>query len=419
MSVKKQSVQNYYLYDTEVENLFISEYMPSAPENAVKLYLLALMHAQQGLPLSDEQAAKRLGISLASVADAWEYWRGKGLVRLTVKDPKRPAEHEAELLNIREMMYGRRPEPSMSTIESAPFALDDEAFAKLLHSIESVTGRLLEAKEPEEVASWITDYGMEPEVILFGYKYSNQKGKSNRFRYVGAILKDWRAKGLVSVDQIEDTLAASDRHYEFYRAVMKELGFHRNATEGEKRIMDNWFDKMGLSLDEVKDACRKTTGISNPNLNYVNSILTARYNEKNASGEEKLTEENIFAKVSAIYEKTRKENAEKTERIRSEIFTKIPRIRSIVEEIKSGGIAVSRAMLRGGAGSAAVAREKERIEALNKEKAGLLASAGYPANALDAIYSCIRCKDTGILEDGSRCPCFKEKAESLIGNNVR
>ena len=244
MGVKKQSVQNYYLYDTEVENLFISEYMPSAPENAVKLYLLALMHAQQGLPLDDAQAARKLGIGQAAVADAWDYWREKGLVRLTVKDPKRPAERETELLNIREMMYGRRAEPSVQPKDSAPFALDDEAFARLLSDIESVTGRLLEAREPEEVASWISNYGMDPEVILLGYKYSNQKGKSNRCRYVGAILKDWRAKGLVSADQVEDSLAASDRHYEFYRAVMKELGFHRSATEPEKRIMDSWFDKL-------------------------------------------------------------------------------------------------------------------------------------------------------------------------------
>ena len=419
MSVKKQNVQNYYLYDTEVENLFISEYMPSAPENAVKLYLLALMHAQQGLALDDAQAAKKLGISIAAVADAWDYWREKGLVRLLVRDPKRPAERDAELLNIREMMYGRRAEPAVQTKDAAPFALDDEAFSKLLHDIESTTGRLLESREPEEVASWITDYGMDPDVILLGYKYSNQKGKSNRCRYVGAILKDWRAKGLVTVDQVEDSLAASDRHYEFYRAVMKELGFHRNATEAEKRIMDNWFDKMGLSLDDVKDACSKTTGISNPNLNYVNSILTAKANEKAAPAEDNLTEENIFAKVSAMYERDRKENAEKTERIRSEVFTKNPQIRSIVEEIRSGGIAVSRAMLRGGAGSAAVAREKERIEALNKEKIRLLAAEGYPTSALDTIYSCARCRDTGILEDGSRCPCFKEKAESILRNNGR
>ena len=419
MSVKKQSVQNYYLYDTEVENLFISEYMPSAPENAVKLYLLALMYAQQGLPFDDAQAAKKLGISIAAVADAWDYWREKGLVRLTVKDPKRPAEREAELLNIREMMYGRRAEPSVQAGDSAPFALDDEAFSRLLSGIESITGRLLEAREPEEVASWITDYGMDPDVILLGYKYSNQKGRSNRCRYVGAILKDWRAKGLVTADQVEDSLAASDRHYEFYRAVMKELGFHRSASEPEKRVMDVWFDKMGLSLDEVMDACRKTTGISNPNINYVNSVLTARYNEKNSAEAEKPSEETIFAKVSAMYEKIRQENAEKTERIRQDIFTKNPRIRSILEETKTAGIAVSRAMLRGGAGSAAVAREKDKLDALNREKIRLLAAAGYAPNALDTIYSCPKCRDTGLLDDGSRCPCFKEKAEQILKNNGR
>ena len=113
------------------------------------------------------------------------------------------------------------------------------------------------------------------------------------------------------------------------------------------------------------------------------------------------------------------DDAEKTERIRSEIFTKIPRIRSIVEETKSTGIAISRAMLRGGAGSAAVAREKEKIEALGKEKERLLAAAGYAPNALDTIYSCTMCRDTGILEDGSRCPCFKEKAELILSNNGR
>ena len=413
MSVKKQSVQNYYLYDTEVENLFISEYMPSAPENAVKLYLLALMYAQQGLPFDDAQAAKKLGISLAAVADAWDYWREKGLVRLSVKDPKRPAERDAELLNIREMMYGRRAEPAVQAGDSAPFALDDEAFSRLLSGIESVTGRLLEAREPEEVASWITEYGMDPDVILLGYKYSNQKGKSSRCRYVGAILKDWRAKGLVTVDQVEDSLAASDRHYEFYRAVMKELGFHRSASEPEKRIMDTWFDKMGCSMDEVKDACRTTTGIGNPNINYVNSVLVSRYNEKN-SGEKKPSEENLFARVDALYEQIRKENAEKTERIRSEVFTKIPRIKSIMDEIRACGVAASRAMLRGGSGSAEVARQKEKAESLGREKARLLASFGYASDALDAIYSCPKCRDTGVLDDGTRCSCFKEKAEMLL-----
>ncbi len=414
MDYKKQNVQNYFLYDTHVENLFLSEYLPSAPENAVKVYLLALMHVQQGLPADSASLAKKLRLSAEDVDAAWDYWYRAGLVRLTKSSAQQGGGRNVEILNIREMVFGRRPEGSPAAAETAPFALDDEVFSRLLQSIESATGRLLEAREPEEVASWISEYGMDPEVIILGYKYCTQRGKSNRCRYVGAILKDWRAKGLVTADQVEDSLAASDRHYEYYRAVMKELGFHRSASEPEKRIMDNWFDKMGCSLDEVKDACRATTGIGNPNINYVNSVLVSRYNEKNSAQQEKISDENLFARVDALYEQIRRDNALKTEQIRSEVFTKIPRLKSIMEEMRACGVAASRAMLRGGSGAAEVARQKKKAEELGREKAGLLASFGYAPDALDAKYSCPKCRDTGVLDDGSRCSCFKEKAEMLL-----
>ena len=413
MSVSKQKVQNYYLYDTEIEDLFISEYMPSAPENAVKVYLLALMYAKYDMPIDTPAIARKLRLDSKQVDEAWEYWHKVGIVRRIVRDVKRPGEYDVELLNIREMMFGRRPEQAAASAQE-PFALDDEAFARLLRDIESATGRLLEAREPEEVASWIAEYGMDPAVILLGYKYCTQKGKSNRCRYVAAILKDWRAKGLVSVEQVEDSLAAADRHYEYYRAIMKELGFHRSATEPEKRIIDSWFDKMGCSLDDVMDACRKTTGISNPNINYVNSVLASRFNEKKAREESRPSADDIFAKVNALYEKIRAENEEKTARNRAAVLAKIPRMKSLTEELMAQGMAVSRAMLRGGAGSAAVAQARARLEALNKEKAELLAKAGFAPGAMDTVYSCRICKDTGVLDDGSRCPCFKEKAEQIM-----
>ena len=420
MDFTRQTVQNHYLYDTHVENLFITEYMPSAPENAVKVYLLALMHAQQGLSLDTPEIALRLHLSAEEVDAAWDYWYKKGLVRLLRKDAKDPKAATVQLLNIKEMVFGRRPDAgnAAAAAESAPFALDDEKFSLLLGDIESATGRLLESREPETVASWISEYGMDPEVILLGYKYCTERGKSTRCHYVGTVLKDWRARGLVTADQVEDSLSADDRHYEYYRAVMKELGFHRSASEPEKRIMNSWFDKLGCSLDEVMEACRKTTGISSPNLNYVNSILVARYNEKNAPEQESASSENIFARVEALYEQIRAENARKTEQIRSEVFTKIPRIRSIIEESRACGVAASKAVLRGGAGSAEVARQKKKAEELVQEKTRLLEAAGYSANALDAIYSCPKCRDTGMLDDGSRCSCFGEKAEMLLKGNM-
>ena len=417
MSVKKQNIQNYYLYETHVENIFISEYMPSAPENAVKVYLLALMHAEQGLPLDDQTIAKKLGISADEVAESWSYWQKSGAVRRLQRSAERPGEFDTEFINIKEAAFGRRTDASSSVADAAPFELDDADFSRLLRDVEAETKRLLESREPEEIAAWITQYGMEPDLILLGYRYCTQRGKSNRCRYVGAVLKDWIAKGLTTAALAQDSLDADDRHYKYYRAVMKELGFNRSASEPEKRIMDSWFDTLGCSLDEVKDAIRKTTGISNPNINYVNTILVSRNEEKNKKSEP-VTQENLFSKVMALYDAARAANEEKSAKIRSDIFTEIPRIRSIMDELKECGVDISRAILRGGLGSAELEKQKKRQRSLIQERISLLEKHGYAPDALDPIYDCKDCKDTGYLDDGSRCHCFNEKAERLLKNNA-
>ena len=413
MDFKKQNIQNYFLYDTKVDNLFISEYMPGAPANAVKVYLLASMNAEACIPSDADALARKLRISLADIEEAWDYWVKQGIARKTA-DPANPGKYGIELLNIREIVFGKRPAASAAPQEG-PFAIDDAAYSELLRNVEVQTGRLLESGEPQEIALWVSQYGMSPEVILLGYKYCTDKGKSNRFRYVGAILKDWRAKGYTTAAQVEDALGAEDGKNITIDLNGKQL--HRNASEPEKRIIDSWFDKLGFSLDEVKDACKKTTGISNPNINYLNSVLVGRYNEKNQAPEA-VSREDIFAKVEALYEKTRRENEAKTARIREEVYGKLPRVKDIVAEIRDCGFAASRAMLNR-AGAEEVNKLKSRIETLNTEKARLLTDNGYAPDALEAIYDCPKCRDTGILDDGSRCPCYKEKTEQILRENGR
>ena len=84
--------------------------------------------------------------------------------------------------------------------------------------------------------------------------------------------------------------------------------------------------------------------------------------------------------------------------------------------MKERSVDISRLMLRGGAGSSELDRCRKRIKELSAERAALLEKNGYPADAMDPVYSCRECKDTGVLDDGSRCRCFNEKAEKLLRN---
>ena len=407
MEYSKQNVSNYYLYDTQVENLFLSEYMASAPGEYVKAYLLASMYAQLRMPYDDRLIAKAIGVEPEKMAACWAYWEGRGVVRRVYADPEGDV-YDVEFVNLREEVFGSR-EPSQE--KSAAARLDDRSLAKLYRDVEAAAGRMLEAREPEEIASWLGEYAMTPEFILCGYKFCAAKRRSTKCRYVGTVLKDWKSKGLSNPAQVEEYLQGIDRHYDLHRKIFHELGFTRSATEEEKRVMNRWFDEYGFDLEKIREACGRTAGITNPNINYVDAVLSAWYKESRKSPEN--DPELLTVRIEKLYEKDRQENAARTERTKQEIFEKIPRLREIADAIRSCSFNVSRYMLMGESGKRAVAEERAKVEALREERAQLLTQNGYGADALDPVYTCSRCKDTGMLDDGSRCSCYKDKMRLL------
>ena len=70
MNFKREKVKDYFLLDTNVENMFINEYMTSAPGDYVKVYLFALMHADLDAPLNNEQIARHLNMEHEDVLKA-------------------------------------------------------------------------------------------------------------------------------------------------------------------------------------------------------------------------------------------------------------------------------------------------------------------------------------------------------------
>ena len=71
---------------TVVENIFLREFMPAAPEGAVKAYLYGLMQCQQGTGAGSLSAfARDVALSETEVQDAFAYWQEKGLVLVQTK----------------------------------------------------------------------------------------------------------------------------------------------------------------------------------------------------------------------------------------------------------------------------------------------------------------------------------------------
>ena len=408
MDYSKQNVSNYYLYDTQVENLFLSEYMASAPGEYVKAYLLALMYAQLNKPADDRMIARSVGMAPEKMAECWAYWESRGVVRRIYADPEDSASFRVEFVNLREEVFGSRTPAAPEAKASA--RLDDKALAKLYRDVEAVTGRMMEAREPEEIASWLSEYGMSPEFILCGYRFCTAKRRSNRCRYVATVLKDWKSKGFSSPAQVEEYLEGMDRHFDLQKQIFKALGFSRNATEEEKRIMNKWFDDYGFDLEKIKDACSKTSGISSPNFNYVNKVLLGWRKESESRGTDVNRQVNVTnAQLKQYYEYLRLKGDEEASQRRSEVYASIPRIREIDERYRELGAMMSKALISGRAEEGQEIREQ--MESLSMERAVLLTDNEYEMDYTDHRYLCEKCHDTGVTDLGERCTCVPLRLE--------
>ena len=116
---------------TEVENKFITKYLPVLDANAVKVYLFALYISQSGkINYSVEDLAKRLEMSEEDVKGYFEYLEEFELVSITARSP-----FEVKLLDA-ENVYG------------TPKKLKPEKYSAFVAAVQSViTGRMISTTE--------------------------------------------------------------------------------------------------------------------------------------------------------------------------------------------------------------------------------------------------------------------------------
>ena len=410
MNFRREKIRNFYLKDTSVENLFLMEYMPQAKGDYVKVYLTALMYADRQ-DLSNREIAAHLGLSEEDVLSAWNYWEQCGAIRKRYLSPDDRFHYTVEFLNLREGLF----DPQEESAEDDGFPAESlgrkeaETARAVFTKVQEITGRMPGTREMQEILSWLYEDRLPPELVCFAYRYCAERVHNTKFPYVSAVLRSWRDDGISTVKEAEARLAENDQKYHQYYRVMKALGFSRNPTEDEKEKIDCWFDEMGFSIETVLQACHRTSGISNPNINYVNGILRNWSSGKSgSSGERAPSGKNAVAAVTKLYEAARRRNTESREEHRNEIYRKIPRVRELEERLRKANMAFTKLAIRGGNESSTAALQQERDE-LSREKAELLRQHGYPADYMELHYDCAKCRDTGLLDDGSRCSCFAEK----------
>lgn len=418
MSFKREKIRDIYLLTTEVENIFINEYMPQAPGDYVKVYLYGLLYSGNGEAMTEKQMSRQLGMPGEKIDQAWAYWERQGLVSRTPSDGTDG--YDICFRQMRSLMYGRDMSAGAAREKTeeaeAAGVLGSDRLKNLLDEMENLLGKTFSPRETKEIFSWAEEIGATDDIILGAASYCAEKGKTG-INYISKVIRQWTDDGLLTKKDIKEHLDKIEARSGLQRQILNSLGLNRGATAAEKEMIDRWFDQLHFNQERVMEACARASFISSPNLRYVNKVLENWYEEAKSSGRDVNTKITVTqADLNRYYEYLRNKAREEAEERKKEVYSRIPRIKEIDGEMMDLGRNLSKVIL--GGKPEKVKEIKKLLALLEEERAVLLTENNYRRDYTDIKFACEKCSDTGITEDGVRCSCVEERiGEAEIWQN--
>ncbi|MDR0357300.1 MAG: DnaD domain protein [Clostridiales Family XIII bacterium] len=414
MDFKREKSKNYFLDDTPVPNIFIAEYLPDAPGNHVKVYLYAFMYSGINHILSNESIAKNLGLSVEDVSAAWTYFEKYRAIRKIYPDPDDKLRYNVIFIDLKSGVFSNAGDAAAEkqTGKAAYGAgLGHAALKELFREIERITGKPIPGGDYQKIGFMLEDYDVGPEIIACAYRYCVKKGKRFGASYVEGIVRDWDERNLRTEEAVTEYLERCDLRYGQYKQIMKALGLGSSSvTDAERSAFDLWLDDMGMSLESILDVCRKAAGKNNK-FAYVKKIIESDFEK---SGGNLPSAASGKTNRKRFYE-TRRLDSENSAKSRvAEVYARCPEIKILDKEISDLNMELVGVMISGADNRKDAATQiKSRAEKKAAERDALMEKSGFPINYTDILYHCPLCKDTGILDNGVSCSCFKISEKTM------
>ncbi|MBE5821968.1 MAG: DNA replication protein DnaC [Clostridiales bacterium] len=127
---------------------------------------------------------------------------------------------------------------------------------------------------------------------------------------------------------------------------------------------------------------------------------------------------NIIKEINNEYEKKRIKAYNELIQRKEDIYSKIPKLKEIDNEINSYAIKSSKYILLAESSEkdTYIQELEKKIEELKNEKNKLLKNANISENKLEIEYECTICNDTGYVNN-EKCSCYKQKLLNISYDN--
>lgn len=251
---------------TPIENMFLLEYLPGAPGDALRVYLYARMlclHPELGGEISD--MAKALSMEEDDVQEAFAYWERSGLV---------------------EKLSDRPPSYAMRMLHSESFNAQRDREVLRYKELRGMVNKLFEErglvheKQFQLLIDWIEDlhYTETAAIKILEFELQQPGGRKppTVFKRADKRAIEWAEKGIRTVEDVENAIRYEGRVAELARLVATQLSLYRVPTVSELECARRWIEELDVTEQDVLDACAESVKSRAPSFAYLDSILQKR-----------------------------------------------------------------------------------------------------------------------------------------------
>lgn len=254
---EKQLVSDGY---TVIDNKFLLNYLPDAPDKCVAVYLLGLaLSDSEGSDNSVETIAQKLNITPDDVIAAYQYWDELDLVTLSYDIPPR-------------VTYRALQDSSNALRKISPAKYKN--FSKKLQDL-FAGGRQINTSEYNAYYQFIEDTTFEADALLAVVKYCIElKGKSIGYQYILTVARNQMRSGATTLALVAERLNCQQKYDDDLKLVFKEMSSSRKFEHTDREMYDKWIREMGFTQDVIVNVAKNC---KNGGMTKLDSLLAEYY----------------------------------------------------------------------------------------------------------------------------------------------
>lgn len=201
---------------TNIANIFMEEHLPVANGDCVRVYLYGLYLCQNATSADNtlENMSAKLGIPVANIKDAFEYWEQQGLVQVLDTVPL-----EVKYLPIC---------PHAAKVRALPKGQYDDFNTKAQAILD---GRMITTTEFHEYYAFMESMHFEPDALLLVIKNCVLlKGFTVGYAYILTVAKNLAYEGLTTHQAVSNKFAAAEKDHNALAELIKGIRKKKPTT---------------------------------------------------------------------------------------------------------------------------------------------------------------------------------------------